>query len=276
MRNAQLNAGFQNDALNRDADAPTRAAQAAALRASAWQTLNPQISPDQALNANVALRGQDIEQRGQDVQLQAQMAQRAYMAQLAKGQPQTLIVPGDDGSISRTIEVSNTPSGPVYRDESTGQTAGNLGDLKATGAIPSNLYNSQEQRNAAIDKQSAKDVSGLMAAGSNADNQIDSLKTTLAAASQPGAMTGPGIINRFGRAFDQHGGVAPSELLPPGRHVPRGSQPGRRDHVAWPPASVRPRQVLLGAAAALPVGDHPCTGRLGAVGERNGRRMEQG
>ena len=208
QKNAQLNASFQNDADNRDAEAPLQAAQAAANRADAWKALNPVVTPDQALTANLQGRSQDIQQRGQDLDYQTAIARQQYMSQLVKGQPQTLVVPAADGSIGRTITQSSTPAGPVYRDESTGQTSSNLGDLNATGAIPSQLYNSQEQRGAAIDKQSAKDVSSFVTAGTTAANQIDSLKTTLANAAKPGALAAPGIINSFGRAFDSLTGTS--------------------------------------------------------------------
>ena len=208
QKNAQLDASFQNDADNRDAVAPLQAAQTAANRADAWKALNPTITPDQALTANLQGRSQDIQQRGQDLDYSTAIARQQYMSQLVKGQPQTLVVPAADGSIGRTITQSSTPAGPVYRDESTGQTASNLGDLNANGAIPSQLYNSQEQRGAAIDKQSAKDVSSFVTAGTTAANQIDSLKTTLANAAKPGALAAPGIINSFGRAFDQATGTS--------------------------------------------------------------------
>lgn len=208
LKNAQLNASFQNDADNRDADAPTKAAQTASLRADAWKALNPVVSPDAALQANTAANQQGVEVRGQDVNFADIMARQQYMAQLAKGQPQTLVVPNPDGSAGKTVIQTSTPGGVRFTDPATGQTASTLNDIGAAGAVPTSIYNPQVAREAALDVAGNKAGAALINQGTAADNQLDSLKTTLANAAKPGAMAAPGIINTFGRAFDSLTGTS--------------------------------------------------------------------
>ena len=201
-QNASTNAQLQSDTNTLNAEAPTRAAQAASLRADAWKTLNPVVTPDQAAQLNVETRGQNVQAMDAQAQLQATMAYRQMLQGASKGTPQQLVVPGPDGSVARTITQIDTPSGPQYEDASTGQRSPTLQGLNAAGAMPAQLYNAGEQRELAVTKPNDAESGKLLTAGAAADAQKQTIQSTFAAASQPGALQGPGFWKSMGRAID--------------------------------------------------------------------------
>lgn len=229
---AKANAELQNSAAARQSDEPLQAAQAASLRAQAWRALNPTLTPAEAGQLNltatgqqITQRGQDIDQsqansitpaqsaqmnltaRGQDVQMADANARAAYMAQMAKGQPQQFVVPAEDGSQGKTVEVQTLPTGQQrFMDLSTGQQLPGL----PAGAVPMQSFNQEANRDFKTSQTNAKDVSTMMSAGMAADNQLENLNRISADLNKPGALAGPGVGLQLARTID---GLAGGSLL---------------------------------------------------------------
>lgn len=204
QENARADAQLQGETNNLNATQDFRAAQAAHARAQAWQELHPTISPDQALSANVRLREQDVQQRGQDATMQEAQARLEASRAMIRGAPQQFVVPGDDGSPSRTIEVASTPNGQVYTDLNSGQRIDHL----PAGAVPMGSYNQQTARDSKVQAAQAKDIGAITQAGMDATNQMETLRRVQADANDPRALNGPGVTLSLGRLVDSLAGTS--------------------------------------------------------------------
>lgn len=223
----RTNAGLADSQAGRDADAASKAAGVAALRAKAWTELNPTITPAQALAANVALKTSadqnatstannvlsnqtsvqnntanvNTTQRGQDITAETAAQARAARAQefedSAKTQ-QTFVLPGDTAGAEQHIVATTNKNGTVsYRNLSTGQELPNL----PPGAQSSATYNAGTAHSVRAVTTATKDVKAMFDEATASLGRVETINRAISDINASGANVGPGYVMMARRAI---------------------------------------------------------------------------
>ena len=236
----RTNAGLADSQAGRDADAPSKAAGVASLRAKAWADLNPTITPAQALAANVTLKTSgdqnatsvlnnnntnatslannantvDATILGQRNTAEIAAAQRALAAKQfeegAKTQ-QTFVLPGDTAGAEQHIVATTNKNGDVtYRNLSTGQELPNL----PPGAQSSATYNAGTAHQVRAVTTATKDVKAMFDEATASLGRVETINRAMTDIGASGSNVGPGyaLMARRALALATGQGTEPQQL----------------------------------------------------------------
>jgi hypothetical protein len=208
QKDAIANAGFQNDAIERDTQAPLNAAEVAAKRAAAWQAINApnQISAVQAAQLNQQARTGDITlydaQQRAAATVEAAKQRAELMAEASK-QATPFIVPGDGDKEPMYFTQTRKGNGTIEYALPDGSVTSQMPE----GGRPLSAYTHPDPITVATQKANSKSETSLAQDASTARDQDMRFGQALDQLNKPGQNLSPGIMGSVGRALDNATGL---------------------------------------------------------------------